>query len=477
MIAILVAVSFMLLGSVFLYQVNRFAVQQKTAVLERCLSKMVVETENYIKIQTDFNEEYLSSKTMRRFVSMFEQNMKRLASECDGAVFIADPDGRIAFQESVKESYLQLSDALPKTVSDSVKSNGAYSGVSTLGGYLSKSSFVMGAEITDEYYAFVASPADQTIELFASLSRIFIIMTVLVLAISLLIATLCVRTIVKPIKEMAEAARSFGRGDYSARVRVPKQKDELYELAVSFNNMADSVENAEISRRGLVANVSHDLRTPMTTIAGFVDGIIDGTIKPDKQEYYLKIVSDEIKRLSRLATSMLELSKLESNDNTFSMRQFDISEIVRRIIISFEKKLSDKNVEVELDIPDKLDVVANHDAMFQVIYNLIDNAVKFVDENGRISVALSEKNGRARFKVANTGSIISEEDAKRVFERFYKADTSRTDSKNGSGLGLYIVKTIVNRHDGDVAVNSTDEQTEFSFNIPVKPAEKAKSAN
>ena len=154
-----------------------------------------------------------------------------------------------------------------------------------------------------------------------------------------------------------------------------------------------------------------------------------------------------------------------------------MSEMVRRIIINFEKKLNDKKIDVDLDIPDKLDLTANHDAMFQVIYNLLDNAVKFVDDKGKISVSLCEKNGQARFNVKNTGGSLSLEDEKHVFDRFYKSDASRQDSKNGSGLGLYIVKTIINRHNGDVFVKRYENETEFGFIIPLKPNEKKSEAN
>jgi signal transduction histidine kinase len=295
-------------------------------------------------------------------------------------------------------------------------------------------------------------------------------MTLLVLVLTLIVTIIVVERTVKPMRQIALASKSFAKGNYSVRVPLPKYKygGELYELAAAFNNMADAFENVEMTRRGLVANVAHDLRTPMTTIAGFVDGILDGTIKPDKQEYYLRIVSDEVKRLSRMASSILEMSRLESGERALNLSMYDITETVRRIIISFEQKISQKNIELELDIPDRINVVADHDAMFQVIYNLVDNALKFVEEGGRIIIYMSERNSELQFNIINTGGEIAKEDIRYIFDRFYKGDRSRTGSASGSGLGLYIVKTVVNRHGGDVFARSENNTTEFCFKIPTK---------
>jgi signal transduction histidine kinase len=237
-------------------------------------------------------------------------------------------------------------------------------------------------------------------------------------------------------------------------------------MTVSFNRMADAMENAEENRRGLIASVSHDLRTPMTTIGGFVDGILDGTIKPENQTKYLHIISDEVKRLSRLASSMVEVSRLESGTRVMTRAVFDMSELVRRVVISFEQKLSEKRIEVTLDIPDTQNMNGDHDGMFQVVYNLMDNAVKFTDIGGSITIFMEEKAGKIKFHIVNTGGEIPAEDLRRIFDRFFKGDQSRNTSGAGSGLGLYIVKTIVGRHGGDVYAQSHGGKTEFVFTVP-----------
>lgn len=204
----------------------------------------------------------------------------------------------------------------------------------------------------------------------------------------------------------------------------------------------------------------------MTTIAGFVDGILDGTIKPEKQEHYLRIISDETKRLARMANGMLALSKLEASREV-EKTLFDISELVRRIVIGFEQKLTEKKIEVELDIPEQQMIKAEHDSLFQAVYNLIDNAVKFTDVSGKITVYMAENAGKLQCNVINTGSQIPPEKLKFIFDRFYKGDTSRNRNSSGSGLGLYITKTVIKQHGGDIFVRSSDEKTEFCFSIPL----------
>jgi signal transduction histidine kinase len=329
----------------------------------------------------------------------------------------------------------------------------------------------MGRLITDQKgqtigVVFVCVPAQSTAALFLDLSRVFILLTIAVLLLTLIATIVVVRNMIRPMKDMAIAARKFAAGDYSARAPLPKYQDELYDMTMSFNSMAESMQNAEEARRGLIASVSHDLRTPMTTIAGFVDGILDGTIKPEKQNDYLKIISDEIKRLARLANSMLAVSRLESG-RELEKSVFDVSEMVRRIIISFEQKLTEKRIEVELDMPESQNIKVEHDSFFQAVYNLVENAVKFTNVGGTITIYMAESAGKLQFNIINTGSQIPPEKIKFIFDRFFKGDTSRNRNNSGSGLGLYITKTIIKQHGGDIFVRSDETKTEFCFTIPL----------
>jgi len=278
------------------------------------------------------------------------------------------------------------------------------------------------------------------------------------------------KKISEPLNEISEAAKKFSVGDFDVRVKV-YGKDEIAELATAFNTMAESLAHLEQMRTTFIANISHDLRTPMTSISGFVDGIIDGTIPPEKHGYYLNIISAEARRLSRLINSILEVSKLESKARKLSPSIYNLSEQTREILISFEQKITTKHIDISFECgSEDLFVYADRDAMHQVTYNILDNAVKFTNENGQITLRLEtilQKKRKVRITVRNTGQGISEEDLPYVFERFYKTDRSRGLDKSGMGLGLYIVKAIVTQHGEDIKVNSkSGEYCEFTWTIP-----------
>ena len=220
--------------------------------------------------------------------------------------------------------------------------------------------------------------------------------------------------------------------------------------------MAESRDNYDTMRNTFKSNVSHDLRSPMTSISGFVDGILDGVIPPEKHEYYLQIVSTEIKRLSRLVASLHDLSRIQAGERKFTMAPFDICEMGREIIISFEQKINDKKLNVEFNCDDdRMMVVADRDAIYQILYNLCDNAVKFASEEGVLSLSIRKLKGRKTLvSVFNEGQGIAEADIPYVFERFYKSDKSRGLNKSGVGLGLFISKTIIEAHGEEIWVES-----------------------
>ncbi len=260
--------------------------------------------------------------------------------------------------------------------------------------------------------------------------------------------------VIAPLRAMSGAAKSYSRGDFAPRVPV-KGNDEISDLAKAFNQMAESLDNFESTRSSFLSNVSHDLRTPMTSIQGFIDGILDGTIPPEKQKYYLKIVSDEVKRLSRLVSSLLEVSRLESGKVKFNKTNFDICEVARLILISFEEKIDEKKLEIEFETDaDPAEVFADRDAIHQVLYNLTDNAIKFTGEEGTLRINIKDLGQRYEVSVYNTGIGIKSEELPYVFDRFYKSDSSRGLDKTGTGLGLYIVKTKIEAHGEKISVES-----------------------
>lgn len=297
--------------------------------------------------------------------------------------------------------------------------------------------------------------------------RVVINSSIWVMLVAVIAAYFITERIVHPLRNMTSAAKKFAKGDFSARVTV-YGRDEVSELGRAFNNMADSLESLEKMRNSFLANISHDLRTPMTTIAGFIDGINSGAIPPEKHEYYLGVISAEVHRLSRLVSQILDVSRLESGERKFNFTDFDVAEVARLILISFEQKIEDKRLDVEFEAEnDFMFVNADKDAIYQVLYNLCHNAIKFSRDGGKFRISISRVAvGKIRVAVYDEGQSISAEDSKMVFDRFYKTDKSRGLDKSGVGLGLYISKTIIDAHGEFIGVESIEgESCEFYFTL------------
>lgn len=297
--------------------------------------------------------------------------------------------------------------------------------------------------------------------------RVFLLAAVLILVAALLAIPIFTRREARPIQEMAAAARQIAHGNLDVRVPTGNENEELEELAVAFNNMTLALKNSETIRNEFVANISHELKTPMTTIAGYLDGMLDGTIPPEKYRYYMELVSTEARRLSRLVRSMLDISRLRDQGIPADQKtNFDICEAAGQALLCFEQRINQKKLNVEIDMPDEgLTIHAAQDSVTQVLYNLIDNAVKFVNEGGTLSVRIRRHGNSAMISVGNTGKTIPPEELPLVFDRFHKIDKSRSNDRDGWGLGLYIVKTIVLAHGEDVYVTSQDGKTEFTFTM------------
>ena len=273
--------------------------------------------------------------------------------------------------------------------------------------------------------------------------------------------------IIHPLKSMTSAVKKYAKGDFTSRITV-RGKDEVAELGNAFNSMAESLGSLEKMRNSFLANVSHDLRTPMTTIAGFINGITSGAIPPEKHEYYLGVISGEVHRLSRLVTQLLDVSRLESGERKFVFADFDVTEVARLILISFEQKIEDKQLDVVFDAEeDEMFAFADKDAIYQVLYNLCHNAIKFSKEKGLFRISIRHAEGkRLLISVFDEGQVVSNEETKMLFERFYKTDKSRGLDKNGAGLGLYICKTIIDAHGESIeAIPVENEGCEFRFTL------------
>ena len=298
-----------------------------------------------------------------------------------------------------------------------------------------------------------------------------LLVSVITVVVSVVLMGYIARKQSSPLQDIARVATDFGHGNLSARARVDKHSSqEMQELALAFNNMADSLEKSENQRRDFIANISHELKTPMTTISGFMDGMLDGTIPPQRQTHYMELVSQETKRLSRLVRSMLDISQLREQEGVAEERKqsFDMAECIGRTLVSFEQKIVAKELEVQVDMPEHpVYTRADQDAITQVVYNLLDNAVKFCPQKGILQLRLRLGTHKIYVSIANSGQTIPPEELPLVFERFHKIDKSRTE-KDGWGLGLYIVKTIIGSHGEDISVSSAGDTTEFTFTLPLE---------
>lgn len=274
------------------------------------------------------------------------------------------------------------------------------------------------------------------------------------------------RQITRPLNEMAVAARAYAKGDFSRRISMSPD-EELGALATTFNQMADSLDRLETMRRGFIADVSHELRTPMTTIGGFIDGILDGTIPPELEQKYLLLVSEEVRRLSRMVNNLLDVARIQSGEISYRMEPFDLTELTHRVVLTLEDRIRDEKIRLQLQLPEEpAYAVGDRDAIYRVVYNLMDNAVKFTPEGGTITVGLQRRGKKLFLAVRNTGDGIPESEVGNIFERFYKTDKSRGQNKKGVGLGLYMVKSIIDAHGEDLFVTSKEgEFAEFAFTL------------
>lgn len=408
---------------------------------------------------------------------MYSDDVKRIAVACsnssDSTVFFVNRSGLVTVCSETlnRKNCIHTGKTLKSQIVNDVFVKALYDETGDLDGLFNGNHYIVGVPIVSnegnfETAVFVSVEVQEHYDIYLETFAYSLIPASIILVVVWIVLFLMSRNTMRPLKEMAEAAKAMANGDFSKRV-VTKRKDEIGRLAESFNSMADSLSSLDYMSSSFVTNVSHDLKTPMTTISGFVDGILDGTIPDQMHKKYLSIVSVEVKRLSNTVNTMLELSKIESGMSKINLVPVDLFDLICRVAISFEYSLGDKDI-VLLGLEDGQRIVADCDErmIYQVIYNLFDNAVKFTQRGGYISVSFAENNSDVMLYIKNSGEGISQKDIPHIFERFYKSDKSRSNDKNGTGVGLYIVKNIVSNHGGDITVKSVEGQyTEFCITL------------
>ncbi|MEL4860004.1 HAMP domain-containing sensor histidine kinase [Pseudoflavonifractor phocaeensis] len=471
MMAGVILLAFALLGGAFTALSYQYTIEDKKDSMER--------NADYIASFTStFLSSGISSSIQEPAYQIYISSLARISGS---TVILAQNSGEIVFAASAGSGNVGslLSGYIPSDILEEITGQGRFAGLSSLGGLLSDRCYVAASPILQNSYitgltfqqgvVLVASDTSSLTRMWKDFSSIFILSAAVVFLLAAMASSVTSLRQTKPLKDMADAVRKFGRGEFDARVEgCEDRKDEVGELAEAFNVMADSLAKSEAQRSEFIANVSHELKTPMTTIAGFADGILDGTIPREKEAEALKTISSETRRLSRLVRRMLDLSKLQSSENVTAQERFDVAEVLIRVLVSLEGKINGRGLDVETALPEgPVMVWGDPDAITQVCYNLLDNAIKFAAPGTALGLGIQVKGEKAYVSVRDRGETIPPDELNQVFDRFHKTDRSRSEDREGVGLGLYIVKTIINNHKENITVTSENGVTEFTFTLTI----------
>ena len=469
---LIILVSYLIIISIITSIIGNYSRDLKVDIMETAARSSAVYLQNKI--------ENTGARDMNELTRMYREDIVDLmvvssTSNSDLTILLADPEGRILV--SVGEDVSEITDdtRIHRRFIDMTSDGTSTFRIGKDEGVFSTPHLAYGAPILGENgenygSVLVCSSSMIMTDLIQRISKAIVLAVLWVMMAALIAVYFITEKITGPLKKISTAAKQFASGKFDTRVEV-SGSDEVAELAVAFNNMAESLDNYDSMRNTFISNVSHDLRTPMTSISGFVDGILDGVIPPEKYDYYLKIISNEVKRLSRLVSTLLDISKIQAGERKFTMAPFDICEMSRQILLSFEQTIEEKCLSVEFDCEDdNISVLADRDAIYQIMYNLCDNAVKFSSEGGLLRISIKRtKSKKLRVSVYNEGAGIPSDDIPYVFERFYKSDKSRGLNKTGVGLGLYISKTIIDAHNEKIWVESeSGKNCEFSFTLTLE---------
>ena len=448
--------SFICLGAVLLLVSSQYFTGEKRDMLTSNLEKALTEA------RLAFNEEE-DMELEERFEKV-DSVLKAYATASNADFYICKETGEIVSSGDVLSLNIIPDKAFPLSFLGTIGENPVYL-ESDLDGFFDENHHNVAMKFEDlelvNLYIIASAPVSQQDESVKNMLKLFFLSAVIVLIICVIVVYVATVRLTAPIREMSQIARKSGQGDFSSQ--LPEYEiTEFQELGHAINEMAASIASYDKMRTSFVANVSHELRTPMTSIGGFVDGIIDGTIPEKERSKYLKIVSGEIKRLTRLVKSMLNLAKIESGSMKPEFTMINVVEPIATTLFTFEERINRKNIDIRgLDV-DRTMIYADNDLVHQVMYNLIENAIKFVDEGGYIQFGFEKKDDITEVSITNSGDGLSEDELPLVFDRFYKTDQSRGLDSTGVGLGLNIVKSIVKLHGGTIRVTSVKgEYTRF----------------
>ena len=450
-----ILISFICLGAVLLLVSSHYFLQEKMDMLEK----------NVLMVESNVKQKISASPS--EWKADTEWTIKELSMGSNADVILCDKNGDIIVSSGIVGEFDDIKitpEFLEQFGSEAKYVMDDFDGSFERSHIVGKSFTVNGPE----YFVFAVTPENEQDNSTNQIMYIFVLSMVIVFAIVVVVVYFIAVRLTAPIREVAEISKEIGAGNFNVKMQN-YDTTEMQELSNAFNEMAASLKSYDTMRNSFIANVSHELRTPMTSIGGFVDGMLDGTIPPEKHEYYMRVISSEVDRLTRLVRSMLNLAKIESGEMKPNLTRFSVLEPIVDTLVTFEQRLAAKNIEVQgLDV-DRMYLYADNDLVHQVMYNLIENAIKFVDDGGYIKFSFEPIGYMTVITIRNSGEGLDEDELPLVFDRFYKTDKSRGLDKTGVGLGLNIVRSIIRLHGGKIMVRSVKgEYTEFTFTLPNK---------
>ena len=446
---------------------GRYFAQERFATLDD-VGELAARTATYVWNGLDG----LDDQESARLETILER-VDLIGESANVYLFFTDREGRVVLASN--NDHL-TGDTIPQEVLDQVAAapGGVHHEMGKMDGALDEMFYVSARPIRRAdgpgAYLFVCASGQMLEEFVGRFASNFLLSACLMLIFASVLTMFLMRNLTEPLHRISEAAQKFGGGDFSVRVEDVDGDGEIADLARTFNTMAANLQQIDSSRGQFMGNIAHELRTPMTTIKGFIDGILDGTIPPELQNHYLQLVSQETGRLARLVQNMLDLSKLESGEYQVNARMFNIWETLTEVALSAEQRINDGQIDLEgLTMDERVLVYADPDLIHQVAYNLLDNAIKFTPAGGVIRFGVEKLGPEAEISIWNSGQGISPEALPFVFDRFYKEDQSRGLHARGAGLGLHICKVLVNLSGGQIRVESQQgEWCRFVFTLPVE---------
>ena len=402
-------------------------------------------------------------------LDVLSTKLEIIGESAEAYLFFTDENGRVLISSSPEQL---TGDTVPARWFAKAAEEKPYHVLSTLDGVLAEKSYVSVRRMQTEQgtgsgYLFLCSSGARLTEFQEEFWSNFFFSACVMLLCASVLTSILMRRLTDPLQKITDAAQRFGGGDFSVRVEGVDGEGEVADLARTFNKMAENIQTNDNSRGQFMGNIAHELRTPMTTIKGFIDGMLDGTIPPEENQRYLAIVSQETGRLARLVQNMLDITKLEAGEVPIHAKNYDLWQTVTDVVLSDEQRIEDGKIDIQGLGGPPLMICADPDFVHQVVYNIVDNAIKFTPAGGVISFAAEKHGSMVEVRIENTGAGIAPEALPFVFERFYKEDRSRGMNTRGSGLGLHICKILINLSGGQIHAESEEGKwCRFVFTLP-----------